>query len=100
MKENKDDILINLASDEYFKSIDLNALDVTIVRPIFKDQKNGKYKVISFFAKKARGMMARFIIKNRLNDPKDLENFNAEGYQFCKEDSLQLNPVFHRREIN
>ncbi|HJM07764.1 MAG: peroxide stress protein YaaA [SAR324 cluster bacterium] len=100
LKESKDDILINLASDEYFKSIDLNALDVTIVRPIFKDQKNGKYKVISFFAKKARGMMARFIIKNRLNDPKDLENFNAEGYQFCKEDSLPLNPVFHRREIN
>ena len=100
LKENKDDILINLASDEYFKSIDLNALDATIVRPIFKDQKNGKYKVISFFAKKARGMMARFIIKNRLNNPKDLENFNAEGYQFCIEDSLPMNPVFHRREIN
>ena len=92
--------MINLASDEYFKSIDLNALDATIVRPIFKDQKNGKYKVISFFAKKARGMMARYIIEKRLKNPKYLENFNAQGYQFCKEDSLTRNPVFHRREIN
>ena len=100
MQENRSNILVNLASDEYFKSIDLNALKATIFRPVFKDQKNGKYKIISFYAKKARGLMARFIIENQLSDPKDLESFHSEGYQYSQEDSLTLSPVFLRGEIH
>ena len=100
MQENRSNILVNLASDEYFKSIDLNALKATIVRPVFKDKKNGKYKIISFYAKKARGLMARFIIENQLSDPKDLESFHSEGYQYSQEDSLPLSPVFLRSEIH
>ena len=74
--------LINLASNEYFRSIDTQKLEVPIITPEFKDMKNGTYKMISFFAKKARGLMARFIIENNLNDPQDLQAFDDEGYLF------------------
>ena len=92
--------LINLASDEYFKSVDLKALKTKIIKPVFKDFKNGEYKIISFFAKKARGMMARFIIKNRLKNPEQLEKFNFVGYQYSHEESTNLSPVFLRDNVN
>ncbi len=75
-----DSILINLASNEYFKSIKTKELAAEIITPIFKDFKNGEYKIISFFAKKARGMMSRFIIKNRLSRPEQLKEFSNAGY--------------------
>jgi len=92
--------LINLASDEYFKSVDLKALKTKIIKPVFKDFKNGDYKIISFFAKKARGMMARFIIKNKLMNPQQLEEFNFGGYQYSHEESTDLSPVFLRNNVN
>ncbi len=75
-------VLVNLASNEYFKSIDAKKTGVEIVTPEFKDMKNGSYKMISFFAKKARGLMARFIIENKISNPHDLRAFDTEGYMF------------------
>ncbi|WP_177332670.1 peroxide stress protein YaaA, partial [Klebsiella quasipneumoniae] len=71
-----DNILVNLASDEYFKSINPKKLNAEIIKPVFLDEKNGKYKVISFYAKKARGLMSRFIIQERLSDKAQLKEFN------------------------
>lgn len=76
------DVLVNLASNEYFKSVNLNTLSAEVVTPVFKDYKNGKYKVISFFAKKARGLMAAWIIENRIEDKADLSKFDVAGYQY------------------
>ena len=92
--------LINLASDEYFKSVDLKALKTKIIKPVFKDIKNGDYKIISFFAKKARGMMASLIINNRLMNPGQLKKFNFGGYQYSHEESTDLSPVFLRDSAN
>jgi len=75
-------ILINLASNEYFKSLKKKNIDAEIITPVFKDFKNGNYKMISFYAKKARGMMTRYIIQNKLTDPEDLKNFDMEGYSY------------------
>ena len=63
---------------------------------MFKDYKNGKYKIISFFAKKARGTMARFIIQNKIKNPRDLNQFNLDGYKYSKKDSTEYSPVFLR----
>ena len=82
LKEQKSDILINLASMEYFKSINTKRLNAKIITPVFKDQKNGVYKIISFYAKKARGLMSRYIIQNKLTDPEAIKGFNLEGYTF------------------
>lgn len=81
--------IINLASEEYFKVIDQSKLDRPIITPVFKDLKNGEYKIISFFAKKARGMMSRYIIRNRIDNVADLRNFNATGYVFDKKQSTE-----------
>ncbi len=78
----KGELFINLASNEYFSVIDVKALKVPVITPEFKDYKNGKLKIISFFAKKARGMMARFIIDTHAKTIEDLKGFNYEGYQF------------------
>ena len=78
----QDGTLINLASNEYFKVLQTKKLDADIVTPIFKDKKNGQYKVISFFAKKARGLMVRYIIDNNVETLEELKNFNYEGYAF------------------
>ena len=80
LQDQEDDVLINLASDEYFKSIDKKKLKARIITPVFKDFKNGKYKFLSFFGKKARGMMARYILLNRLNKVEDLKFFEEDGY--------------------
>ncbi len=78
----KQPALINLASNEYFKAVDKKKLDAEIITPVFKDWKGGKYKVISFYAKKARGMMARYIINKRLNDPEKIKDFDMDGYRY------------------
>lgn len=93
-----DNVLINLASNEYFKSVKKKALDGMIITPNFKDLKNGQYKVISFFAKKARGLMARYIIQNQLTDVEQLKDFNLAGYRFSEEQSSPTDFIFLRDE--
>ena len=80
MKELNTNILVNLASEEYFKAIDTAKLNAQIITPVFKDNKNGVYKMISFYAKKARGMMSRFIIKGNIQDPMEIKLFSEDGY--------------------
>jgi len=75
-----DGYLINLASDEYFKSLNKKKLKAKIITPVFKDFKNGEYKFLSFFGKKARGMMAKYILQNRISNPEDLKHFEEDGY--------------------
>lgn len=96
LKKQKDNILVNLASNEYFKSVKAGELDARIVAPVFKERKNGEYKLISFFAKKARGLMSRYIIRNRLDNPEDLKGFDLEGYQYNEALSAEDRPVFTR----
>ncbi|MCV9878337.1 peroxide stress protein YaaA [Brenneria izbisi] len=98
LSEQGDDILINLASDEYFKAVQPKTLQATLIKPIFLDQKNGKFKVISFYAKKARGLMSRFIIQNRLTQPEQLKDFDLEGYFFAPAESSADELVFKRHE--
>ncbi len=88
--------LVNLASNEYFKAVKIKSLNADIITPQFKDLKNGQYKMISFFAKKARGVMARYIIDNQLTDPEQLKSFTASGYYFSAEQSSGNNLVFLR----
>ncbi|MFV8333315.1 peroxide stress protein YaaA [Flavobacterium sp. GSP14] len=76
------ELFVNLASTEYFSAVDVKALKVPVVTPEFKDYKNGKLKIISFFAKKARGMMVRYIIDTNAQTLDDLKGFNYDGYQF------------------
>jgi uncharacterized protein len=89
-------ILVNLASNEYYKSINAKKLDAEIVTPAFKDMKNGEYKMISFFAKKARGLMTRFILEYNIENAGDLQAFDAEGYVFNPRLSKPGAPVFTR----
>ena len=93
-----DDVVVNLASDEYFRSVKPKALKGQIIKPVFLDEKNGKFKVISFYAKKARGLMSRFIIENRLTKPEQLTGFNTEGYFFDPASSTHDELVFKRHE--
>jgi len=98
LKASKMDTVLNLASNEYFKSVKKPDLNADIVTPIFKDWKNGQYKLISFFAKKARGVMSAWVVKNRVGDLNTLSNFNLDGYRFSANDSDPLNPVFLRKQ--
>ena len=98
LSEQKSKVLVNLASDEYFKAVKPKLLDGEIIKPVFLDEKNGKYKVISFYAKKARGLMSRFIIENRLTKPEQLTGFDSEGYFFDEEVSSAEELVFKRHE--
>jgi len=94
---NENEIIVNLASNEYFSVIDQSLISNTIVNPQFKDFKNGKLKIISFYAKKARGLMTRFLIDNDINSLSDIESFNSSGYMFSQnETSNPLEPVFVR----
>ena len=91
------DIIVNLASNEYFSVIDSSLIENKIISPQFKDFKNGKLKIISFYAKKARGLMTRFLIDNDIKSSSDIENFNSSGYMFSKDEtSNPLEPVFVR----
>lgn len=94
--ESGSNVLLNLASNEYFKSIDKKKLKAEIVTPEFKDLKNGSYKMISFFAKRARGLMTRFILENNITDVDSLQAFDLEGYNFNPRLSQPGNPVFTR----
>ena len=98
LEETNSDLLVNLASDEYYKSVKESKVKAEIIKPVFLDQKNGKYKVISFYAKKARGLMARYIIQNQLNRVEDLKSFNIDGYYFDAVSSIQGELVFKRDE--
>lgn len=91
-----DQVLINLASDEYYKSVKPRQLDAEIIKPVFLDEKNGNFKVISFYAKKARGLMSRYIIQNKLTHPEQLKTFNVDGYAFDESASKQSEWVFKR----
>lgn len=93
-----DDVVVNLASDEYFRSVKPKALKGKLIKPVFLDEKNGKFKVISFYAKKARGLMSRYIIENRLTKPAQLKEFNSEGYFYDVENSTADEFVFKRHE--
>lgn len=96
LKKSGSTVLVNLASNEYFKSVKARELDAEIITPVFKDLKNGKYKVISFFAKKARGQMARYIIEKALNDPAGIKRFRTDGYRYNKAESTAHEWVFTR----
>ena len=89
-------LLINLASVEYFKAIDPKKLKAEIVTPEFKEAKNGTYQMVSFFAKKARGMMTRFILQNGITSENELHAFDSEGYCYNNNLSRQGRPVFTR----
>jgi cytoplasmic iron level regulating protein YaaA (DUF328/UPF0246 family) len=89
-------VLVNLASNEYFRAVKPGSLDAEIITPVFKDLKGGKYKIISFFAKKARGQMARFILDKELNDPAGLKKFKTGGYRYNKTESTARELVFTR----
>ena len=96
LRENGMSVLINLASNEYFKAIDVKHLGCRVITPVFKDEKNGHYKIISFHAKKARGAMAAWIIKHRLTAPEQLTAFNGRGYRYSAAHSSGDTPVFIR----
>lgn len=91
-------ILVNLASNEYFNSIQSKELDAQIITPQFKDWSNGQYRVLSFFAKKARGQMVSYIVKNRLKDPASLTEFDVDGYRFDASESTDSKLVFKRKQ--
>jgi cytoplasmic iron level regulating protein YaaA (DUF328/UPF0246 family) len=92
-----DELFLNLASVEYFKAIDEKKLKVPVISPVFKDFKNGKLKIISFFAKKARGSMARFAIDNNVKTADDIKAFDYDGYLYSEEYTEKENePVFIR----
>lgn len=97
IKKEKDRALVNLASGEYYKSVNEKLVSYPVVTPVFKDFKNGAYKIISFFAKKARGTMARFIIENQIKEVDQLQEFAESGYKFSTEESEPFKPVFLRR---
>ncbi|MBL4821921.1 MAG: peroxide stress protein YaaA [Colwellia sp.] len=99
LAEQGDDLLINLASNEYFKAVKQKSLKATIITPQFKDWKNGQYKMISFYAKKARGLMARYIIQNKITNVEQVKNFDLAGYQFSS-DFSQGNELVFTRKIN
>jgi cytoplasmic iron level regulating protein YaaA (DUF328/UPF0246 family) len=96
LKKSRSNVLVNLASNEYFRSVHATALDADVITPVFKDLKNGKYKIISFFAKKARGQMARYIVEEGLTDVAGLQRFKTAGYRYSKADSSAKEWVFTR----
>ena len=97
LKDQRSDLLINLASKEYFTVLGKLPEDINVVTPTFKDYKNGNYKIISFYAKKARGLMARWIIQNKLTNFEDLSGFDVDGYKYSKAESTATVPVFLRK---
>ena len=96
LKEQVEPVLVNLASNEYFKSVNSNNLKCRLITPEFRDFKNGKYKIIQFYAKKARGLMVRYAIDHSIIKPEDLKKFDYDGYAFNSELSHSDNWVFSR----
>ena len=103
MKANKEaKVLVNLASEEYFKALQPKAgesLQARVITPVFEDWKNGKYKIISFYAKRARGLMVRYAIDHAVKKPEALQAFNYEGYAFVPQDSSADQWVFRRKVV-
>ena len=97
IEANGGEALVNLASEEYFKSVKPKLLSVPVITPVFEDWKNGRYKIISFFAKRARGMMARYAAVKGVTDPARLKRFKVDGYAFDKRDSDEHTWVFRRK---
>ncbi len=96
LQKQRQAVLVNLASNEYFKAVNTRKLDGEIITPVFKDLKNGSYKIISFYAKKARGLMSRYIIENRIEDREKIKQFDLEGYRFNQAMSSSSDWVFTR----
>lgn len=96
LKAQGDNIIVNLASVEYFKSVNKKNMPARVIDVEFKDYKGGQYKIISFYAKKARGLMSRFIIENQVNNPEDLKAFDYEGYYFDEGASSENMIAFKR----
>jgi uncharacterized protein len=90
-------VLINCASEEYFKSVKPKLLEAPVISPVFEDWKGGRYKIISFHAKRARGLMARYAVEHRIDEPQALQGFDNEGYKFDRKASNDTTYVFRRR---
>jgi cytoplasmic iron level regulating protein YaaA (DUF328/UPF0246 family) len=100
MADSDDKVLVNLASNEYFKVVKKKVLNAEIITPRFEDEKNGKYKVISFHAKKARGLMVKYAADNELTNAEQLKQFDLAGYYYVDELSDNKTWVFRRDEMN
>jgi cytoplasmic iron level regulating protein YaaA (DUF328/UPF0246 family) len=96
LNEDETEVIINLASNEYFKGIDKKALKAQIINIVFKELKGDAYKIIGIYAKRARGLMVQFMIKNRIKNPQDLKAFKEEDYCFREEMSDSTTWVFTR----
>ena len=96
-REQGAETLVNLASEEYFKSVKPKKLNVPVITPLFEDYKNGKYKIISFYAKRARGLMARYAAVKGITDPQKLKKFNTDGYAYVKDASDDRTWIFRRK---
>lgn len=96
LNEDESNVIINLASNEYFKGIDKKSLNAQIINIVFKEFKGDKYKIIGIYAKRARGLMVNYIIKNKISNPQDLKTFNAENYSYKEEISDDKTWVFTR----
>ncbi len=96
LNQDESEVIINLASNEYFKGIDKKSIQAKIVNVVFKENKNGVYKVIGIYAKRARGLMIRYIVDHQINNPESLKDFNVEGYAYSSELSDDKNFVFTR----
>ena len=96
LAENKATVLLNLASNEYFKAVQPKLLNATLINVDFKDLKNGQYKIISFYAKKARGIMARYVIQHKIDSVDALKDFSEQGYYYSAEQSKPEHLVFLR----
>jgi len=100
MADNDDKVLVNLASNEYFKSVKKKALNAEIITPRFEDEKNGQYKVISFYAKKARGLMVKYAADNKLSNAEQLKQFDLAGYYYCEAASDDKTWTFRRDSVD
>lgn len=100
LEKSNSNVVVNLASNEYFSAVIPSGLNGQVISPVFKDEKKGKYKIISFYAKKARGMMADYIVKNKLKESEDLREFSTGGYAYDAESSTVDKPVFLRSEAS
>jgi cytoplasmic iron level regulating protein YaaA (DUF328/UPF0246 family) len=100
LEKSNSNVVVNLASNEYFSAVIPSGLNGQLISPVFKDEKKGKYKIISFYAKKARGMMADYIVKNKLKESEDLREFSTGGYAYDAASSTVDKPVFLRSEAS
>lgn len=98
LAQDKAPVIVNLASEEYFKSVDQKALKARVIQCVFQEAKGPTWKIVSFYAKRARGLMARFAIEHRVNQPEGLKKFSSEGYVFSPEVSTQDKLIFRRPE--